>query len=516
MRPAGGSANSALAEAPLVRIDPAHESHTNPFDQEFDEIPEEFLVGSFPEGPPLSRIRVFGEVTDPEGNPLDRATIVFTPDEGSVFRTAALHGRYETARPYPGSWTVQCRLAGYCDREDEVLLVEGEKERRVDLVLEKRPQIEVFVRTPGGRSFFAACDELGIDNPTAALHAIATEEEPPPRILPSLAWDAVGQLGVGEFVTPRSYTEENWFETGLLGRIELDRPRTVFVSIALRNVILATTRVREEERNVTLIVAPEEVRANRCRLRFRMVDAETHAPLAGAKINVFLRERRGVPFGLGEDGVYESDELSPGLRTLEAHAEGFEYARKSVLLAAGESRDLGDWPLRRGVRISGRFVDPKGQTPWIEYVLHDLDAPPDERPWDERSGHALPSGEFVIEDVGRGRFVLVPLSEAWASEPTVVDCRDGSVEGLRIDLRPGTLLVIESGGRLADARYVRIATADGTPILSDGLLPGRDPLTIRLVPACYRLLLMDPEGKETGTTIDLASDPVSISLPGDR
>jgi hypothetical protein len=84
-----------------------------------------------------------------------------------------------------------------------------------------------------------------------------------------------------------------------------------------------------------------------CRIRGRVVDATTRAPVVGATIYADEALDDASPASTDEQGFFAMQGVLPGEQALSIFGGGGGYARRKVLLRAGEDRDLGEIELTR-------------------------------------------------------------------------------------------------------------------------------------------------------------------------
>lgn len=299
---------------------------------------------------------------------------------------------------------------------------------------------------------------------------------------------------------------------GYDGVLELREPPPVYVSAVLRHVVLATEFVPEPVEEVTLIVPVRSVRARLARLRLRVCDASSGAPVVKATAELNDRQSGGGGVPVGEDGGVVFEDQRPGFLELVVRAADYELLHQWVRLEPGGDHDLGDVPLHPATSISGVVVGPDGRPLECRLGLADLDRRTIPAPLDYGWGAQSDSdGSFRVSNLGRGRYLIYPNGGEWARVPTVVDTIGGSVEGVRIALIGGTLLRLSLDPTIQGS-VLTVADARGIPVGAWTLSGTRSEVSLRLAPGTYSWTLSGEQGGGRTESFRVGTYPTGVSV----
>jgi RNA polymerase sigma factor (sigma-70 family) len=457
-------------------------------------------------GAPENPVHIHGSVVDGRGNPVHPGWIRFGYGDAVVDARLSDEESYEVAIPERGRISYTTHFDTCREQKGEIFLEPWEVERPLDLVLEPRRLLAIIVTSPDGSPFEEA---LAPERLSCDLSAIATEEVPSTS-LPLTEENTLQRFGAGSFTGRRDAWRDR--TDGYIGDLALDREGPLFVSVILRQVVLATLRVPAGAAEARFVVSTEEVRAALVSFRLRVVDAETQSAIRSAFVGIENSNVRGSSHPAEEDGVYMEKDLSPGWWLLFVAAKGYERSRRWVRFAPGEMRDLGNWALRRAVPISGCFFDPSNRPVGVGFRTREIVPESLEDPWESISPFSVPEGKFeVFPPVGPGRYVIQPYSQEWTRNPIEVDTRNGPVENLRIDLRPGTPVSLRAELESSEALLVHVRTFEGLPVVSRHFR-GQDSERIRLDPGTYTLITVDSDGRRTSASFEVGTSEVEVPL----
>ncbi|HTF89055.1 MAG TPA: sigma-70 family RNA polymerase sigma factor [Planctomycetota bacterium] len=377
-------------------------------------------------------------------------------------------------------------------------------DRRLDLQMENPKEILVEV-----------VDGAGQPHLTTVTFAVATSQ-PPGEWIDEVAgnetygfgaWTHAGQQGAR-------------YPAPVIGCLRLTKPPPMFVSLMNNQRVVATQHVEAGQTRVRFLIDPQAKSLQKGSLRMRLVDARTRQSLS--KIELQLIQGAGVHIGsTGADGTYSGRPM-PGWMNVKSMNQDFENVDLMVHLEPGRETDLGDIALDSPVTISGRVADNAGNglsrdvfpevieaTPSIPSLRHVI-----------RSGtRSKADGSFQISNLSRRRYGIrvkdpeSPFRERpFGIACVVVDATGGSVEDVRVELVPGTPLLIRSDERWPLVRF-DIVNALGAPILSSRL-QGPEPRKILLAPGSYTIGVWAGGSKESARrAITIANDPVEVFLP---
>lgn len=235
--------------------------------------------------------------------------------------------------------------------------------------------------------------------------------------------------------------------------------------------------------------------ARLARLTGRVVDEEGE-PLPGAMATVTGRKAQGAA---GADGRFELAGLAPGSYRLTVAAPGREVAERTVALAPGDARDLGEISLEPGAALAGRVVDATAGTPVAGATLVTVEPP----------GAAAPAttdaeGAFTLE-AGRGRPLALEVSAAGypATRIEVPPAAFEADEPFRVKLgRAGYVRVVawdeEADTSCAGCSFSLVGPSDVSLLHTDA---GGELLSPPLAPGEYQIYAEEVRNQGSGITV---------------
>lgn len=372
-------------------------------------------------------------------------------------------------------------------------------ERRLDIQL--TPELDILV---------SVVDSAGNPIPKLPLIAVATLEAPG-EWLDEISGSSNNRFGFGDWKA-EAHTEE--FDVPeVIGRIRLVMPPPLFVSLLQQQRVVATQRVAAEQRSVRFVLDPANSLLGKSTLRFRLIDAESRAPLPEIHFRLLSSTYWGMT---GLDGSF-SGTAWPGWTSLRIFSAKYGSPELSRRVEAGVDTDFGDIPLSSACSISGQVVDGGGTgKPGIVFYADAASL--------LRSAPGSPSiavgvakdGSFRIDGLSRNRYRLRFVPEetyAFGSSVVEVDLQAGSVENVKIKVERGTPLVVSATDERWPLVHFDVIDAKGVTMFTSQLF-GPEPQKIPLAPGQYEMEVRIRgvvEGERRKITI--ADDPVELSLP---
>jgi hypothetical protein len=442
---------------------------------------------------------------------LPALTLVF--GRGAVTEKAlSLDGNYLLPHLAAGHWRVAARVVGYKPLAAEIDVPSDPRQQEFDFTLERLPQLFVSMVTPAGQPLMKALrSEKG---PVARMAVVAIATVDPPREhLGATLEDSYESYGVGTWRPSAGRENAEEVDEPRAGVLELSRPMSVFVSVCVAHTVLRTQFVPAGQEKVEFIISPDDLRAARGSLRFRIVDAESGVPITDGRVGLHQNGR----FGTGQeiiqsDGSVEFPDETPGPRDLSIVCRGYEWVVEQVWIEPGRETDLGLYRLNRPVSIEGTAVDENGAPvrAWISvWPVERYDAA--QRIADKFCWHADEDGRFNIHPAGKRRYFLRANDEKWASETVVVDASRGPVKDVRLRVAPGAPLSVSFDP--ATPRGARLCVRDmrGQPIAERAVDP-ESQAKISLAPGRYRVLAEFDGALHGERTVDVLGQPLGILL----
>lgn len=383
------------------------------------------------------------------------------------------HRRIESAPP--GRYRARAFAKGYVQGFAAFEVGDDEREKRVEIVLERARVVRVRWQTDDGRPFL---ETLRSEFPDLRLSL---------TICDSKFEQAVGStLQGGTSLRTASATPMGWTAPprDAAALVEFDPKAELHVHAVLASTILAHASVAEGQEEVVLRSPVDAVANGLARLRFCVVDAATQFPVTDASFTCSNANTHNAGHRVAADGCSKRVELVNGEWRVTIVNPSKATAIVEVDLEPGADVDLGTIALERRVRIVIEAKDEKGAP-----------VPKTSFKWALR-GSSIETGIlFATDEAGRTKIDAAPRSQvqivcidrAWTMAPTFVDLRavpDGTDEiVVGVTLVPGVVVAIERAlGTPASRSVVRTPEGDVVALTYSSPL-GVTPL--RLLPGTY-------------------------------
>ena len=380
-------------------------------------------------------------------------------------------GVYRISGMTAGAWTLHADVPGYWPWTRDILLLDGERERRIDLVFEAyerlRTRIEIRFAEPVDDPFGGLTAFQDGGSGVSLLRAIVTKAAPPNVLAEGVGDENDDALtrsirGQADFEQPDLYVREDEFE--------LHCRLPAYVSAVVGNSVVRTERVESAENTVVLDVSPNEIDDARFgQIRFRVIDDKGQVPAGGLHLAMWRNLDWAAPLPWSASGEVHVRRLLPGPLGIEIRAHG--YARTLRLaVTPGMDLDLGEVRLEPAARIRGEVVDEDGSPAWAELQCIELSRARDDASMSglAREMYATDErGRFELPSMARGRYVLRAQDRGAivrASGPIVVSTATGSVDGLRITLSRTIDVVVHLGGSGDSGCTVLVESEDHVPV----------------------------------------------------
>lgn len=449
--------------------------------------------------PTTATIVLVGDVTGRPGDILGGPnTMVQLQGAGKTRAVALNRGSYRIEDNEPGEYELLCSAPGLRYKVRSITLSREETEHREDFVLDPVWTVAIRLVTDDGRNLLDP--DVKLELPRESRVEVRASASPPP----SIWWQQPSEQRTARRNyrwVPRLREDEEIPgdpEGACSGRLEIYGRPPVQVSVDIRGVVLASTRLDADATKATLEIPLRSLRGVACSLRCRVVAAEADEPIPNASVSVSLYRSTGGPRRLEADasGIIEQAGLLPGPCTLIFHADGRGTHVRRIQLMPSIDNDLGTIALGRELRIRGRFVDAEGRTVPSEACILPY---PRDRPLEVLNSSMFFSaqtgtdGGFGAEALGPGEYVLLsnflsqPTDEWW-SAPVLVDLSRGSVEDLMVPVdRPVTVSLHPAQESVRDLAWWVLAP-NGIVCARGEFADGRD-TTVGLGPGNFRLIV---------------------------
>jgi hypothetical protein len=443
-------------------------------------------------------IILYGTIVNPaEATEDDETSYVRVTDRfgQSVQVRASSEGAYSISGLAPGHYWLGAGSGMTAIAHAELDLALAESPKRFDILLIEPHAVLVKVVDLDGKPVL-----------TPGLLAVATSSEPD-EWFDEMTDRCLNLGGLGGFRDGR-YTGGP-LPQGFLGRILLEQPPPVMVSLLYCQRVLATQRL---ERGQTEVVFPNDSNAVRpSTVRVRFVDEH------GAAASISMVDLDGDSSNrlVVAGDAWIARDVMPGKYELRPRGKGLEMRTVPVVVEPGSDTDLGTVVLAPDRSVSGSVrVAADENLSWISVRCDACDAEGATRGSSGTIyGYGLkPDGSFSIPNLSRGTYLLqvserYPKHGKWAR---IIDTRGGSVTNVDIHLVGGVTVGLRPSKRDAPAVHFRILDVDRTPLVSSRLYDD-SPRPILLAPGRYDVEVVEPE--RTRRHITLVSQPVELALP---
>jgi Carboxypeptidase regulatory-like domain len=463
-------------------------------------------------------IRLVGSVLNPHGDPLTdpETAVALTSSSGDRRVTMIENGQYSLDGLQPGTYSLSFRKPKFKHQERSVVLRADEPVHREDLHIEDAWMITVHLLTPEGEDLRTTLRK-NVKHFWPGPSVLATVDSPGDRFPESPILDRT-----------RQFASVPADSSGLVNEgpyqiyVHADPP--VFVSVVMRDQVLATQRVQDMVADLTFIVSVEQVRALLSGLIVRFVDGESGLPAVKAGVTLNTLQSTEGGYQLDEQGVLRIEDHLPGLYDLRAMLAGHPLITKRIELLPGRTVDMGTITLGTGLTVQGKCVDAEGQPRKVNLGLVQLG--------DDASSSSNASdlcyllgvddqGLFSDTDVPPARFELLirppmkGISEGgesgWAVSPLVVDTRNGSVENLVIVVhRPVSVALHPISTEVEGMKYA-VITTDGITY-HDGTFSGPAAVGLEFVPGDYTLRLTRASKLVRELPLTVGTQPMTIDV----
>jgi hypothetical protein len=378
----------------------------------------------------------------------------------------------------------------------------------------------VIARTNDGRPFRALAEDLGWEPKRLFADAfeVRVRVDPPD----DRSWDAPSE-DVARF-RPATRWE---LPGGALGSLELLREPPLRVGLVFLGVPVGWELVRPGANEVAFTLDPGMLDERLASVELRVVDAETGAPVAGARVTLRADDsahRRPdlQDVATGIDGRVSIARAIPGGHELSIAKSG-SLTQDHVELAPGESRDLGDFALASGAPIPlrvvlasgapvpgafveiGRHVENERVTALYPAMLRYTTDP------GGRFDVPRPATRSIVRasiDFGRsdGR-----IGSTWQSPNRIVAPDASSQVEIVLVLRDTILVRFETRASFA----VTIEVQDETGVVVDWTTPAKDgSARVEILPGRYRARCLDADGRIVGDVpFDAIGDATLVQWP---
>jgi len=465
---------------------------------------------------PPSSIRLFGSLKNRAGELVQdsHAGVLLTDAMGENRTCGAERGLYSFDDLPVGDYVLEAGSWGQVRRT--IRLEAGVAERREDLVFDPAWMLRVKIETPDGEDLRDLIHEQRIA-PMLQLAVVATIEPPGDRLPASYEMEHSG-YGVGSCQSLWAPEEKRD------DRLQISADPPVHVSIAMRDIVLATQRVDTPVGEVTFTIGLDRLKSLLAGLTLRVVDSDTESPATEASVS--LRTAGSVEAGIRPDveGRVTYEVRVPGLYEVDILMKDRVYETVAADLQPGRVTDLGIIRLTRGVAIRGRCIDAEGHPhnvlPGFSRLADSAGAPREPQTIfigkaDGDDGHFsvknLPAGRYLVQIMEPGQSFHIEGEKGWTIVPTVVDTRQGPVEDLVLVVHRPSTLVLRSVSEAVDGMIYEVLTLDGLSA-AKGSIRGSAAEKVGLAPGPYTLRLTRSGALVRDVPFTLTPDTLTLAV----
>lgn len=501
--PAIQASNGSVERAPGEPLDKPFESALGPRASNPRQVvvAEPTAVDTPPpsEAKAIHPIVLTGRVTDPLGHPIvtaeesfDSVSLVTASDARRY--SPIRSGQYEFENLDPGDVTLGFSVFGYQAPLHHVTLRADQPVRREDIVLEPYWMLTVRILTPEGEDLQRVLHQQEIAY-LFGLTVLVTVEPLGEQLKPTYILERSGEgvsrsMGIAPQGSP------------IDGRLEIHADPPVYVSILMRDQVLATQRIEERVGEITFTIDLAQIRKRLSGLVVRVEDAETGRPAADAWVSLVTAQSTEQALHPDAEGWIRYKDRLPGLYKVQVTMKGRAMVLREVELQPGLVADLGTIRIAQGVAIRGRFIDVEGQPQMVGACLTPLSDLFDSSPsaaWMMYVVKVDAEGRFSITYAAAGRYLLkacdglafrtkAPGSKLeWV--PMVIDTREGPVDNLLIVAERTVEVALRRGAADLQETSFRILAANGMECDEGGFV-GATTARVHLVPGAYTLKML--------------------------
>lgn len=452
---------------------------------------------------------LFGSVVDGSGRPVRPESIVAIDGAGkrhSGSSTAA--GGYAVAGLPAGECDLSIEAKGFVQRRESLLLAADAAQVRKDLILQRKVELPVRFVAPDGRPLHEA---VRASPPThrisaAPLTLLVTRG---PLAEPPLAGRRVDRASEAGRFRRDSSTIRRSFD----GTLEIEGELPVVVTAAIDRKVVRTVELATLPEELVLAIEPAEIDAAAASVAWRVADALTGAPVTLSHLSLgdaFGESSSGIDAFVQPDGSLRAAGLHPGTFRLSIQSAGHPNLEMRLLLAPGEHRDLGTIQLPPEARVTGRFVDERGEPARTRYRVRTAEPLEGIGVFGAYDSGEAKEGAFEIV-AGRTELRITVNEDPWAWQSTSVDPTNGSVEGLVIPLAVGTRVRLAVEAEPWRAFQATVLDVDGNR-LGEAWIENGAPKRFALRPGRYRIALAEDGADRGEHELVVGTEPASRTI----
>lgn len=348
-------------------------------------------------------ILLTGTVRWSDGGAVESPSVYAAQGQKNASGESAKDGSYALVGLTPGEWAFHLNIDGGVAVEKTVVVTD-EAMQTHDFVVDRTFPIQVMIVTPDGED-----GSMAVRKATGygfAEFTVAGQKDALPERLAPTDYGAV-------FAGDASWRAERNPKGGFAGTLHLASAPPAHVALLQRHLVIAQQVVTPGQTEVKFVVDPTAIVALAGSATVRVLDADTGAPIEGAKVSLATSNRAGGGKATDTDGRAVLEGLSPGLLRCQITAKGHELMYTTVQVEAGQRLDLGEVRLGPVVKFTGKVLDGSGNPvggasiSWAELKwLGDV------RPFaTNRGARTEADGTFSLWGTGRGQIAVAAQTQ---------------------------------------------------------------------------------------------------------
>ncbi len=313
------------------------------------------------------------------------------------------------------------------------------------------------------------------------------------------------------------------------------------IGLVMCGQLIARRPLSAGQEEVEFVLSLEDLRRCFATALVHVVDAQTHAPIAGADVSIegvrtlveettdmvagtdaeqaavtarLEQDKRAAARGPKTDaqGVARIPWVLAGKHQLFASAHGYANFSGRFEIEAGGTCELKPVELTGHARVSGRIFDAQGKLTQTSFEFLPLDRFEDTH--ESLSGIRWSSSEqgaFEVTDQRRERFLLRSAEGEGVLPPFVVDATQGDVGDLELHLQAPTQVQVCFTREPKEGAQLRVTTAAGLPALEQDL-SGLSPAELALAPGSYSAEVREGAHKSGSVRFVVGKDALRVVL----
>jgi hypothetical protein len=279
----------------------------------------------------------------------------------------------------------------------------------------------------------------------------------------------------------------------------------------LQQIVIATQRVEAGQTEVQFTLDPATLAPKFATVSVRVLDADTQAPLAGARVSLSTRNGMNSGQPTGDDGRAVVEKVPPGVMRLSVLAKDHEQCSREIAIEPGAQLALGDIALGPVVPLRGRVLGDAEARKGARIVWTELKWRAAATPFTTNREAALETdGTFTLDGVGRGRIVVQATTRDGRLAQAIVD--NPTPKPVELLLQPAAKLLVARPTDPTRGLVLMLFDAQRVPIACRALeLIGRE-TAIALLPGTYGFEVHEGERVVQSGSVTLGTEGAALEV----